>query len=130
MTGQEMTELFFTKVKGWEKGDFLLRTDTLHGLKAWYKYKNEHGIGKNTFPKLHTSLDLQEEWVWPELHKLDIWRVELQQINNDSTFFVCEMGYKDGVATTSTKALAQLEASLKALRVMELPYKLNKQANG
>ena len=64
-TGEELTKLFFTKVKRWRYID-----------NQWVEFPEGKpnalvlNWSENYLPKLHLSLDLQEEWVWPELSKI------------------------------------------------------------
>lgn len=146
--GQEMPELFFTKYKGWKLVDcgekdngsmqyVWIDSDKKHvSEKMCVLYKDVDGsliepeltvmelghrhVGTCGLPQLHTSLDLQEEWVWPELFRHGYCKID---------FFIttggkvrCHIPRVDaGVigVIAETKPLAQIEAALKALGVLK-----------
>jgi hypothetical protein len=116
LTGEQLTELFFTKVKGWERIStpfYKMPTGGYHNLEL---------------PQLHKSLDLQEEWLWPELRKVEIdyiafddmdtcWACEIDSVRNYDKHGISDEG-KRFETKAETKALAQLKAGLKALEVL------------
>jgi len=75
LTGEQLTEKFFTEVKGWEKKT-PTTLEVAHGqLEDYWNYPNVDGkfyLSIQLLHPLHTSLDLQEEWLWPELWKKGI----------------------------------------------------------
>lgn len=108
LTGEKMSELFFTKVKGWKR------------LKDRFHYWEDLDQCCHYEIKLHESLDLQEEWLWPELRKLGI---TLSRFGEEGGKVECGLlvnhqSTHTGYAYRETKALAQLEAGLKALGVI------------
>jgi hypothetical protein len=120
LTGEQLTEKFFIGVMGWE-----FRTNPQKPENtAWKLPNNTYEI---SLPPLHTSLDLQEKWLWPELMKKDFMNVEFlngESFNIKSSngeFMNCGMRHISGAGhvytKAPTKALAQLEAGLKALGV-------------
>lgn len=117
-TGEELTELFFTRVKRWRYID-----------NQWVEFPEGKpnslvlNWSENALPKLHLSLDLQAEWVWPELSKIISFEFcPRRNAKNPDEKWACYLYYKDvpggnHYAEGSTVALAQLTASLKALGV-------------
>ncbi len=123
ITLEKLTELFFTKVKGWEKGSFILPITPTSKVNGRYGYKDHNGEGANMLPHLHESLDLQEIWVVPELEKIKVDNITFDMTSNG---WMCSLHNHSannteerylGYAEAPTKALAQLEASLNALGV-------------
>lgn len=115
LTGEQLTEKFFVEVKGWKNRGT---------LDYWYEELSVGGFKfrMQNLPPLHTSLDLQEEWLWPELEKIGATRsyfILYSGIPDER--WLCEiykpMGLILDFHPASTKALAQLEAALKALGV-------------
>ncbi len=116
-TPEQQVEMWFKDVMGWEWHEGIIEDYRIIKNQGWYEDgKCVWGIKK--LPPIATSLDAQETHVWPTLREMDIWKSTLQQINNETVFFLCELGFKDVVATASTKPLAQLKAALKAKEVL------------
>ena len=57
-TGEQLTEKFFTEVKGWKQA---------YGKSWWFDANSQQYA---VLPPLHTSLDLCWDWVLPELEKV------------------------------------------------------------
>ena len=101
MTGKEMTEAFFTKVKKWEWKEI---EDALPNNYCWHDPDGrERGA---ELPAIDTSLDLFWEWVFPEVAK----RLEEETVEWFSGV-PFEMGKEDYVQSL-------LKAFLKALGVI------------
>mgnify|MGYP004000312745 CR=1 FL=1 len=67
-TPEELTELFFTKVKGWTK--YFPKEIVVGDADWWWLDKYGKYVGEpEELPKLHESLDLYWLWVLPELMK-------------------------------------------------------------
>jgi hypothetical protein len=120
MNPEKLDELFFTKVKGWK---WCHIADLGQSFKGWHDENMEY---QRELPPLRKSLDLQEEWLWPELWKKGI----------DYAHFVYEVGNKNIICRmctmvggesrkakimygnlSQTKAIVQLTAGLKALGI-------------
>lgn len=124
MAPEKLTEKFF-EFKGWKYKEIhrrhqMVEVWPLHVKRpsVWYvndTYDN-YPYGSQ-LPPLHTSLDLQEEWLWPELHKVDLYKSVLYEMSGEPKHYFCilERGKLDGEG--KTKAIAQLTAGLKALGV-------------
>jgi hypothetical protein len=116
LTGEQMDEAFFVEVYKW-------------GLNEYGNWSDDEGeiifldhSSDAPLPRLHLSLDLQEEWLWPELWRVEIKRacgVSFVALSND--IFRCAITLNNSVFTAEapTKAIAQLTAGLKALGVNE-----------
>jgi len=117
LTGEQLTEKFFTEVKGWE---WKLPDGWKHGSShAWVGPSGRLASGEIELPTLHTSLDLQEEWLWPELIKIRHFGIEFYWYEDEKLWFASfDNSYTPGAYTGTTKALAQLEAGLKALGML------------
>jgi len=114
-----LTEKFFTEVKGWEwKPNRIDKTG--HRGEGWYQGDKFKGFCNN----LHNSLDLQEEWLWPELRKKYFNMVRFIDTEDNGEFYECAIWGQgkdrriSSIGEGPTKALAQLEAGLKALGVI------------
>jgi len=116
MTGKEMTEAFFTKVKGWK---WVEKEGTVWIQSHWRKPDKGFYMSKE-LPAIYKSLDLQEEWVWPELYKNNWVCMDVDYDVNRGIHKITLMGGGDlqTQVKAPTKPLAQLESSLKALGVL------------
>jgi len=108
---EQLTEVFFYEVLDW-------RRSVDHPTHWEQKNVDGHSFIGADLPKLHHSLDLQEEWVWPELRKEIFMFTEFTQEGADD--YLCDLSnlrsQKFG-AKAGTKAEAQLLAALQVLRV-------------
>ena len=111
LTGEKLTERFFVKVLGWKKPK--------DQLGSWQQKTHDgYPISEHTLPPLHTSLDLQEFWVWPELLKLDYYHSEFIQYLEPTNFVCCELMNFDEESyfhKAPTKVESQLGVALKVL---------------
>lgn len=109
MIGEELDRKFFEEVLGWERLE-----------DQFYAWREPDGTYHYRIP-LHKSLDLQEEWVWPELRKKYadpklILFVNISYLKDDTIAAQINLGTTVvGHGYGETKALAQLTAALKAL---------------
>jgi len=128
LTGEELTEKFFTEVKGWKcknmndpalTGEKFFLWSDRQGV-IWAESTCETGqIIPKDLPPLHTSLDLQKEWLWPELLKKLILIQDCDYHYEEKMFYVRYLGRHEAFRSHApTKALAQLEAVLKALGII------------
>tara|TARA_R110000772_G_scaffold36387_6_gene87083 strand:- start:1985 stop:2395 length:411 start_codon:yes stop_codon:yes gene_type:complete len=127
LTGPELDEKFFVW-KGWVKDESISVT---HGMwvlpdgTIWAESTDKFGeIRKKELPQIDKSLDLQEEWLWPELYKVDITQSYFIKATNGGISCFLQHNQDNGwpwdsvlYADSATKALAQLTAGLKALGV-------------
>ena len=68
-------------------------------------------------PPLHEYLDVQEEWLWPELLKVGCERIEFSWWKDEKVWFANLGDLPLTNATAPTKAIAQLTAGCKALGI-------------
>ena len=112
ITPEKLTEKFFTDVLGWEKME----------LGTWWvtpQSETERGL-----PPLHESLDLQEEWVVPELLKrytdpMIGFRYGLKKDCEITAWENMDKRVYFNAYDCKTIGLAHLEACLKALGCYE-----------
>jgi len=117
LTGEQLTEKFFTEVKGWVYEP--ARDESFASDFYWYKAGGDGRVVAVTLAPLHTSLDLQEEWLWPELFSKKVYLSDIDYYPDEKLYKCRIQGMVvDGRGTAPTKALAQLEAGLKALGVI------------
>ncbi len=123
LTPEQLTEKFFTEVLGWTW--FVKQPPHTWSVNdkviAWRSREGEEQ--HRGLEPLHKSLDLQEIWLWPELLKIKINRIEFTaQCNGWVKCEIIELMEDGELVTTQEetckgKALAQLTATLKALGV-------------
>jgi len=117
LTGEQLTEKFFTEFKGWE---WKLPDGWKPGSSnAWVGRSGRLAYDKTELPPLHASLDLQEEELWPELFSKKVYLSDIDYYPDEKLYKCRIQGMVvDGRGTAPTKALAQLQAGLKALGVI------------